>query len=85
MDCFDCITKRIDSKKEKEKITCPYCGTLQQNDDNQYPVTYWGEDSAEEYECSDCGKKFWVREWVDRYYEVGTKLDESGYPTNCKV
>jgi DNA-directed RNA polymerase subunit RPC12/RpoP len=78
MECFECIEKRIEANKQREKIVCPYCGHLQDNDDYQYPVTCWGDDPAEEYECDDCEKKFFVKEYVDRYYEVGKEMDECG-------
>ncbi len=78
MDCAECITRSIKSKHEKEKIVCPHCGSLQSNDDYQYPVTVWGEDPAKEYECDDCQNKFWVKENVERYYDVGKEIDEHG-------
>ena len=80
MECFECITKSIESKRNKQNINCPYCGCLQSNDDYQYPVTYWAEDGSQEMECDSCQQKFWIREHVDRWYEVGKKLDELGYP-----
>jgi len=82
MDCMACITRRIESQRQKEKITCPHCGHLQENDDGQYPVTYWAEDGAVERDCGNCGKTFWIKEYVERHYESGKKLDDMGDPTN---
>jgi hypothetical protein len=43
-------------------------------------VTYWAEDGSTDWECDTCGKTFFVREHVRRYYEVGTALDELDHP-----
>ena len=82
VDCIDCITKSMERKKAREKIICPFCGHEKSNDDYQYPVTYWAEDGSQEMECNECGKTFWIREHVERYYDVGKRLDDMGYPTN---
>ena len=60
-------------KEKREHISCPHCGTRQQNDDNQYPVSYWGEDPPETFTCQNenCEKEFFVKERVDREYSVG--------------
>ena len=68
------IDRRLKEMKREREIHCPYCDYLQINDEGQYPVTYWGEgdESEEEMECGndECGKKFHVKEKVDRTYEV---------------
>lgn len=64
--------------KEEREIKCPHCGTVQENDDMQYPVTYWGEPEISEFECQngDCEKIFFVEESVSRTYKTGkTKED----------
>jgi DNA-directed RNA polymerase subunit RPC12/RpoP len=33
-------------------------------------VTYWGDDGDKEIYCGDCGKKFIVKEIVDRTFEA---------------
>lgn len=62
--------------KEEREIRCPFCNTLQENDDNQYPVTYWGEPEVSEMDCQDCEKKFFVKENVSRTYEVAKEEKE---------
>ncbi len=67
------IMKLIEEKQKKESIICPHCHAIQDNDDNQYPVTYWGEDGEQDYECNDCEKTFLVTENVSRVYETEIK------------
>ena len=64
-------------QRERE-IRCPHCDTLQENDDGQYPVTYWGDDSYTEMVCQECEEKFWVKENVTRTYDVAKTYDELG-------
>jgi DNA-directed RNA polymerase subunit RPC12/RpoP len=78
-DIVDRILKR---REEEQQIKCPYCETIQPNDDYQYPVTYWGDEGAIDYECSECEKKFWVEEYVERSYTVGKYLDKLGCVTD---
>lgn len=61
--------------KEEREIRCPHCHALVNNDDGQYPVTYWGEPEVTEMECVECDKKFFVKENVSRTYEVSEKED----------
>ena len=54
-------------------IYCPHCGEEQQDDDGQYPVTYWGDQQDEgiiTFTCQSCEKDFTVREKVQRSYET---------------
>lgn len=71
------MAKRIEERIEAEMhITCPHCKKVQDNDDCQYPVSYFGsEDGPEIWECDKCGEKFEVSEVVYRSYEV-KKLGE---------
>lgn len=67
----------INSLTEKY-IYCPYCGEEQQNDDGQYPVTYWGTDNDEgttTFTCQECEKDFTVEENVERAYQT-IKMEE---------
>lgn len=73
------IDQILKQRKEEEEIKCPYCATIQPNDDCQYPVTYWGDGGSVEIECVECKKKFWVSEYVERTYTVGKALDRNGY------
>jgi DNA-directed RNA polymerase subunit RPC12/RpoP len=78
----DIIERIIKRREEEQQIRCPYCSTIQPKDDNQYPVTYWGEDDVVEYECSECEKKFLVDEIVERSYMVGRYYDKWGQVTD---
>ena len=75
----DIIERILKRRKEEQQIKCPYCETIQSNDDNQYPITFWGDEGVMEWECSECEKKFWVKEYVERSYTVGKHLDKLGY------
>lgn len=69
--------KRMEEQYEKERqIICPYCDTIQSNDDLDYPVTYHGEPSISEFYCQECEKTFFVREFVSRTYESAKTNDE---------
>lgn len=70
---FEMIMERM---RKEEEIACPYCGHIQADDDGQYPVTYWGDDSYHEIECEECSQKFWVKEDVRRTYRVAKTYDE---------
>jgi hypothetical protein len=53
------------------KIFCPHCGQMVNEDDGNYPVSYWGtENGPVEKECESCEKKFYIIEHVTRTYEV---------------
>ena len=59
------------AREERESIRCPWCGVRQDNDDQQYPVSYWGsEEGPEKMSCESCEKDFLVKEIVSREYEV---------------
>lgn len=74
MDELDDKLKIWEKKcKEEREIRCPFCGNLQENDDGQYPVTYWGEPGITEMDCQGCEKNFFVQENVRRTYEVSKK------------
>lgn len=75
----DYIERILQVYRDGMQIKCPHCGTIQPNDDYQYPVSYWGEDGPIEWTCTECEKKFWVEEYVSRSYTVGKTLDTSGY------
>jgi C4-type Zn-finger protein len=64
--------------REREIIRCPHCREVQMNDDNQYPVTYHGEDETMEWECDSCGENFYVEEVVTREYRESKTLDQWG-------
>ena len=69
--------------QEEREIKCPFCFEIQLNDDNQYPVSYWGsEDGAEEWECIYCEKKFFIKEEVERTYEVKKTIKDFDYQPN---
>lgn len=74
--------KRMEKLKEeieqRESIFCPHCSAKQDNDDCQYPVTYWGEDGSQDYDCDDCGETFLVTEIVTREYETEIKQETDG-------
>lgn len=71
----DWIEKRLEQMRKEERIWCPYCNAEQQNDDGQYPVTYWGEDSMAEFECDECNKTIFAREIVRRTYESAKTME----------
>ena len=64
-------------KKDNTTIICPFC----QYDFNKNPediykrVTFWGEEGAEECECPECKKKFFVEEVVKRTWKIGLTVD----------
>ena len=70
------IKKLLTDAEEKRQIKCPYCLELQANDDNQYPVTYWGDDGHHKMECDKCESTFWVKEDVERTYRVAKTEEE---------
>lgn len=73
------IEAEVKKLKEEESIKCPHCGfVLTDSDLENYSelVTYWGED-AQEVECSNCDKTYFVREWVRRTYKVGETQEEA--------
>jgi len=78
----DIIERILERRKEEQQIKCPYCETIQPNDDYQYPVTYHGDDGPIEWECAECEKKFYVEEYVERSYSVGKYLDKIGFVRN---
>lgn len=64
--------KRFEKRYEEEReIRCPYCESVQENDDYQFPVTYHGEPSITEFECQECENTFFVKEHVSRTYDTG--------------
>ena len=66
------MQKLMAEKEERESIRCPWCGAKKENDDQQYPVSYWGsEDGPASMECGSCEKEFFVKEVVSREYVVG--------------
>jgi C4-type Zn-finger protein len=73
------VEQILKQREEAQEIKCPHCGTIQPNDDYQYPVTYFGDDVAFEMACVECEKKFWVDEYVERTYTVGKTIDRNGY------
>lgn len=50
-------------------MKCPHCGSPYCDEDYDC-VSYWGDDSPYEVECSNCDKPFVVEETVMRNYEV---------------
>lgn len=70
--------KRLEDRmRREEEIRCPHCDELQPNDDMQYPISYHGsEDGPEEWICYECGKIFFVKEYVRRSYEVAIDREE---------
>jgi len=62
------------SRKAGSDIICPYCKKLVANDEDNYPVSYWGsEDGFEDLDCPYCENTFEVEENVERYYLVRKK------------
>lgn len=61
---------------ERERVTniwCPYCDCKQSQETITDHVTYWGEPHKDEDElcyCEECGKKFRVKENVERTFET---------------
>jgi len=72
------VEQMLGEMRKEREIACPHCGTTQSNDDYQYPVTYWGDDSYHEMECEECNRKFWVKEDVRRTYRVAKTYEELG-------
>jgi len=67
------MEKLMEEREIRESIICPYCSSKQDNDDNQYPVTYWGDEGDVDYDCLNCEKTFLVTEKVTREYETSEK------------
>ena len=72
------IEQRLEEFIERQRIRCPHCKGVQENDDGQYPVSYHGEDPPEEWECDNCEKTFIVKEEVTREYIVAKTREELG-------
>jgi len=57
--------------EKARSIICPYCMEKQSQETLYEHVTYWGEPNREEDEfcdCDHCGKKFIVKEHVERTF-----------------
>jgi hypothetical protein len=55
-------------------VVCPHCGQFNRFefcDGDGRLVTYWGDGGPHEYECQDCERVFFVREYVIRNFEAG--------------
>lgn len=66
----DELLKKFEAKYHKEyNIFCPYCNKKQSIDTMYECVTYHGDDGDKEINCEDCGRKFIVKEIVDRTFE----------------
>jgi DNA-directed RNA polymerase subunit RPC12/RpoP len=63
-------------REEEQSIRCPFCNEKQSNDDGAFPVTVWGGNEATEFNCQYCDKTFFVKEIVDRRFEVAKELKE---------
>jgi DNA-directed RNA polymerase subunit RPC12/RpoP len=63
--------KHYDDYRE---IKCPHCNK-HNSIDPEYTeiITYWGDNSTQEYECNDCGEKYYIDEYVDRWWIVKAK------------
>lgn len=88
MDWLDEIARK---REHEEKIWCPHCGTIYELCDDRWEehVTYWGSNGSNngmpaEVECDECGKTFWVTEWVERTYGTSTK-NELAYENEGKA
>lgn len=56
--------------KEEHQIKCPHCGYVLEGEDTYPFISLYGEDSEGEAECSSCDRVFFVREHVDRTWDV---------------
>ena len=68
--------------EEEHSVKCPYCGEDYTNDSEFFEdlITYHGEDNIRKKECSECERVFYVKEIVDRTFEVAKTLkDLTGY------
>lgn len=64
--------------RESRQIKCPHCGYILEGEEVYDYVSCWGHPDEEdtEAECPRCGKEFWVREHVDRTWEVKATEEE---------
>jgi phage FluMu protein Com len=69
--------------KEQERIRCPHCKEVNEDDEYQHVSTYgtiYNDDGAYEHECGWCGVIFFIYESVQRTYRTGKTRDEArGY------
>ena len=59
--------------EEEHSLKCPFCGEDYTHDSEfkEDLITYHGEDGVKEKECGQCEKRFYVKECVDRTWEIG--------------
>jgi hypothetical protein len=60
----------------ENKVTCPYCEHLQDDEVYEYVVTYWGEDPPVVVTCDHCDKEFLVNEHVTRAFECTKRIGD---------
>lgn len=74
---LDAIERRY---VEQHSVKCPNCSHEYQDDteflSNNELITYHGsEDGAIKVDCYNCDESFYIKEIVDRTFEVGKKID----------
>lgn len=69
--------------RERERIRCPHCNEVHDDDDEHEYVSMYGTcyaDGPYECTCYSCEKTFFIAELVMREYTTGKTLEEArGY------
>jgi DNA-directed RNA polymerase subunit RPC12/RpoP len=65
------LDKFMQRYKEARQIKCPHCAdVIEDGEDMCSFISVHGEESDEETECSNCERKYYIKEHVDRTWDV---------------
>ena len=68
------IEEMLEKARKEHCVACPYCGQEHEPsiDFEMFSriTTYHGEEEPQEFQCSFCEERFFVKEWVERTFEA---------------
>lgn len=74
------LDKLMEEWKKKRSIICPHCEHIHDPSIDyeilEGLITYHGEDDPVEFTCYHCDKAFFVKEHVERVFEVKKTMKE---------